>query len=223
VQIDPANSETVYASLWESREGPWENSTWNGGNGGIFKSIDGGKTWNQLSKGLPDAIVQANLAVAPSSPRTLFAAVRTAKDSGLYRSDDAGESWSVASTDKRPASGIGGGDLPIIRFDPKDPRIVYSTSVVCWKSTDGGKTWTAFRGAPGGDDYQNIWINPNNTDIILLGSDRGAIVSVNGGNSGVRDTTSRPRKFSCHRRQCFPVSFVWWTAGKRLGWHSQSR
>ena len=183
VQIDPANSETVYASLWESREGPWENSTWNGGNGGIFKSIDGGKTWSQLSKGLPDAIVQANLAVAPSSPKTLFAAVRTAKDSGLYRSDDAGESWSVASTDKRPANGIGGGDLPVVRFDPKDARIVYSTSVVCWKSTDGGKTWTAFRGAPGGDDYQNIWINPNNTDIILLGSDQGAIVSVNGGKS----------------------------------------
>jgi photosystem II stability/assembly factor-like uncharacterized protein len=183
VQIDPANSETVYASLWESREGPWENSTWNGGNGGIFKSIDGGKTWSQLSKGLPDAIVQANLAVGASSPKTLFAAVRTAKDSGLYRSDDAGESWSVATTDKRPANGIGGGDLPVVRFDPKDPRIVYSTSIVCWKSTDGGKTWTAFRGAPGGDDYQNIWINPNNTDIILLGSDQGAIVSVNGGKS----------------------------------------
>ena len=69
----------------------------------------------------------------------------------------------------RPGLGIGGGDLPVVRFDPKNPQIVYSASVVCWKSTDGGKTWDGWRGAPGGDDYQNIWINPNNPDIILLG------------------------------------------------------
>jgi photosystem II stability/assembly factor-like uncharacterized protein len=183
VQIDPANPETVYASLWEAREGPWENGSWNGGNGGIFKSIDGGKTWNQLSKGLPDGIVQANLAVAPSSPKSLFAAVGTAKGAGLYRSDDAGENWFVATTDSRPGLAIGGGDLPVVRFDPKDANIVYSATVVCWKSTDGGKTWKGLRGAPGGDDYQNVWVNPNNTAIILLGSDQGAIITVNGGDT----------------------------------------
>src|SRR2546421_6316689 len=75
VQIDPTNPETVYASLWEAREGPWENGSWNGTGGGIFKSTDGGKTWNQLTKGLPDGIVQANLAVAASQSRSLFAAV----------------------------------------------------------------------------------------------------------------------------------------------------
>ena len=85
--------------------------------------------------------------------------------------------------DPRPGLGIGGGDLPVVRFDPKNPQIVYSASVVCWKSTDGGKTWDGWRGAPGGDDYQNVWINPNNPDIILLGSDQGAIVTVNGGKS----------------------------------------
>lgn len=183
VQIDPANPETVYASLWEAREGPWENGSWNGGNGGIFKSIDGGKTWNQLSKGLPDGIVQANLAVAPSSPKSLFAAVGTAKGAGLYRSDDGGENWFVATTDSRPGLAIGGGDLPVVRFDPKDANIVYSATVVCWKSTDGGKTWKGLRGAPGGDDYQNVWVNPNNTAIILLGSDQGAIITVNGGDT----------------------------------------
>jgi len=181
VQIDPANPETVYASLWEAREGPWENGNWKGGNGGIFKSIDGGKTWNQLKKGLPEGIVQANLAVAPSSPRSLFAAVGTEKEATLYRSDDAGENWFVATTDARPGLAIGGGDLPVVRFDPKDANIVYSATVVCWKSTDGGKTWKGFRGAPGGDDYQNVWVNPNNSAIILLGSDQGAIVTVNGG------------------------------------------
>lgn len=183
VQLDPAHPEIVYAALWESREGPWENSTWNGTNGGIFKSADGGTTWTQLRNGLPDAIVQANLAVAPSSPNTLFAAVRGTKRSDLFRSEDGGENWRKVTDDERPAAGIGGGELPVPRFDPKDPNVVYSASVVCWKSTDGGKTWEGWRGAPGGDDYQNVWINPNNSDVILLGSDQGAIVTVNGGQS----------------------------------------
>jgi photosystem II stability/assembly factor-like uncharacterized protein len=183
VQIDPANPDVVYASLWESREGPWENSTWNGTNGGIFKSTNGGKTWNQLSKGLPDKIVQANLAIAPSSPRILCATVRTPVSSKIYRSEDGGESWVNTTDDERPAAGIGGGELPVVRFDPKNPAIVYSASVVCWKSVDGGKTWDGWRGAPGGDDYQNVWINPENPNVILLGSDQGAIVTVNGGQS----------------------------------------
>jgi photosystem II stability/assembly factor-like uncharacterized protein len=183
VQIDPSNPTTVYAALWESREGPWENGVFNGNGGGIFKSLDGGKTWRELTKGLPDSVVQANLAIAPSAPKTLFAAVRTKTISKLYGSDDGGETWHGTTDDPRPGLGIGGGDLPVVRFDPKNPRIVYSASIVCWKSTDGGKTWDGWRGAPGGDDYQNIWINPNNPEIILLGSDQGAIVTVNGGKS----------------------------------------
>jgi photosystem II stability/assembly factor-like uncharacterized protein len=183
VQIDPGNPQIVYAALWESREGPWENGVFNGNGGGIFKSVDGGKTWRQLTKGLPDNIVQANLAIAPSAPKTLFAAVKTKTIAKLYRSDDGGETWHGTTDDSRPGLGIGGGDLPVVRFDPKNPQIVYSASIVCWKSTDGGKTWDGWRGAPGGDDYQNIWINPNNPDIILLGADQGAIVTVNSGKS----------------------------------------
>ena len=181
VQIDPSDSNIVYAGLWESREGPWENGVFNGDGGGIFKSSDGGKTWRQLTKGLPPGIVQANIAIAASASKTLFAAVRTKTIAKLYRSDDGGESWHGTTDDPRPGLGIGGGDLPVVRFDPKNPQIVYSASVVCWKSSDGGKNWEGWRGAPGGDDYQNVWINPNNPDIILLGSDQGAIVTVNGG------------------------------------------
>jgi photosystem II stability/assembly factor-like uncharacterized protein len=183
VLINPGNPQVVYAALWESREGPWENGVFNGDGGGIFKSTDGGKTWRQLTKGLPGNIVQANIAIAPSVPKILFAAVRTKTIAKLYRSDNAGETWSGTTEDPRPGLGIGGGDLPVVRFDPKNPQMVYSASVVCWKSTDGGKTWEGWRGAPGGDDYQNVWINPNNPDIILLGSDQGAIVTVNGGKS----------------------------------------
>ncbi len=76
---------------------------------------------------------------------------------------------------------IGGGDLPMLGVDPKNPDVVYSTSIVTVRSTDGAKTWTSIRGAPGGDDYQNIWINPRDPQIILIVSDQGAIVSVNGG------------------------------------------
>ncbi|MFN2621863.1 MAG: WD40/YVTN/BNR-like repeat-containing protein [Chthoniobacterales bacterium] len=181
VQIDRSNPEIVYAALWEAREGPWENGSWNGTNGGIFKSIDGGRTWKQLTNGLPNDIVQANLAIASSATQTLVAAVATKKAGQLYRSEDGGESWKLATEDDRPGARIGGGDLPLIRIDPQQPNVVYSASVVCWKSTDGGKTWEGWRGAPGGDDYQNVWINPTNSDVIVLGSDQGAIVTVNGG------------------------------------------
>jgi photosystem II stability/assembly factor-like uncharacterized protein len=183
VLIDPVHPAVVYAALWEARQGPWENGAWNGTGGGIFKSVDGGKTWQALSKGLPQGIVQANLTISLSDPNRLMSAVASESGVSLFRSDDGGESWFVATTDTRPAGRIGGGDLPVPRIDPKNPDIVYVASTVAWKSTDGGKTWTGWRGAPGGDDYQNGWINPNDPDIILLASDQGAIITVNGGKS----------------------------------------
>ena len=125
----------------------------------------------------------------PVSLRRLYATVATTEHGeygsnaglGVYRSDDAGESWHTATSDPRPAMRIGGGDLPIPRVDPKNPDVVYSVSIVTVRSTDGGKTWTSIRGAPGGDDYQNLWINSNDPNIILVVSDQGAIVTVNGG------------------------------------------
>jgi photosystem II stability/assembly factor-like uncharacterized protein len=181
VVFDVNNPETAYASLWESREGPWENARFDGINGGIFKSTDGGKTWTQLKNGLPEAITQASLAVAPSNSKKLFAAVRTPSETKFYISADAGASWKLATDDARPAARIAAGDLGDVQFDPKNENVIYAASVVAWRSVDGGRTWTAFRGAPGGDDYQNIWINPNNPEIILMGSDQGAIITVNGG------------------------------------------
>ena len=183
VLFDPSNPDIAYAALWESREGPWENGSWNGTNGGIYKSTDGGKTWHPLNGGLPEGVIQANLAIAPSSPKRLFANIATADAVHIYRTDDGGETWIKITDDPRPAGRIGGGDASMPMVDPKNPDIVYVTSTVTWKSTDGGKTWSGFRGAPGGDDYQNIWINPNNPETIILVSDQGAIVTVNGGRS----------------------------------------
>jgi photosystem II stability/assembly factor-like uncharacterized protein len=181
IAMDPANPDVLYASLWECRQGPWEfGNEYNGTHGGIFKSIDGGKTWQKLTKGLPE-VAQAYVAIAPSDSRRLYSTIASGREVGIYRSDDAGENWRRATTDTRPANRIGGGDLPVPRVDPKNPDILYSASIVTWRSSDGGQTWTGIKGAPGGDDYQNIWINPNNPNIILLVSDQGALVSVNAG------------------------------------------
>jgi len=181
VVIDPSDPNVIYAGLWEAREGPWENAEWDGHGGGIFKSTDGGNTWQQLAGGLPEAIVQAQFSISLSNPKRLLAAVATGEAVDLWVTDDAGANWRTITTDPRPKGRIGGGDLPVPMIDPKNPDTMYMTSTVTYKSTDGGKTWVGFRGAPGGDDYQGIWINPNNTDIIFLVSDQGAIITVNGG------------------------------------------
>jgi photosystem II stability/assembly factor-like uncharacterized protein len=181
VEIDPSDPKIVYATLWEAREGPWENGEFSGSNAGIFKSTDGGKSWRPLAGGLPSRIIQAYITIARSDPKQLFAVVAIKGSVEFYRSADAGATWSTVTTDPRPRMRIGGGDLPIAAIDPKNPSVVYVTSTVTWKSSDGGKTWTGFRGAPGGDDYQNVWINPNDPQTIILGSDQGAIVTVNGG------------------------------------------
>jgi len=183
VEIDPSNPDVIYASMWEAREGPWEDGNeFNGSGGGLYKSTDGGNTWQQLSEGLPKDLAQIYVAVAPGDPRRLYATVAAASGKlGVYRSSDGGTHWEQTTSDPRPSGRIGGGDLPIPRVDPKDPDLLYVASTVTMRSADGGKTWSGFRGAPGGDDYQNLWLNPNDGNIILLVSDQGALVTVNRG------------------------------------------
>ena len=135
---------------------------------------------SQLTQGLPDGIVNAELAIAPSNPRR---ALRDASKRGGRRHrhlsiDDAGETWARSTTDTRPTSRI---NEVVPHVHPKDPDTLIVTDVVSYKSTDGGKTFVPFKGAPGGDDNQNIWWNPNNPDIMLLVVDQGAVVTLNGG------------------------------------------
>ncbi|HEX2780567.1 MAG TPA: hypothetical protein VHM30_13765 [Gemmatimonadaceae bacterium] len=204
VRIDPSNPNVVYAALWQQQQMFVEGQSFGGTSGGIFKSVDGGTTWKQLTAGLP-AVVEANLGLASSDPRIIYAMVASGDDPtqggnrgagpvSLYKSSDGGEHWGLVvrdpslsreaqlkAQDPRPLSRIGGGDLPTLAIDPKNPNVVYSASVVFWRSEDGGYTWTAVRGSPGGDDYQKAWINPNDTNIIFVVSDQGAVVSPNRG------------------------------------------
>jgi len=192
VKLDPHDSNVLYASLWNVRSGPWEdNNVFNGTAGGLYKSTDGGDHWRRLSNGLPGNLSQIEVAVAPSQPGRLYATVATNGDGkygsaaglGVFRSNDSGETWFRVTTDPRPALRIGGGDLPIIKVDPRDADVLYSASIVTVKSTDGGVHWMSWHGSPGGDDYQNLWINPDDPRRIALAGDQGGIITVNGGES----------------------------------------
>jgi photosystem II stability/assembly factor-like uncharacterized protein len=189
VTFDPADARTLYATLWAARQSPWETI---GGDSferpqsgtGLYKSTDGGTTWKRLEAGLPThakGIGRIAVAVAPSDSTRVYAIVDANENDGLYRSDDAGATWTPVNETERIAER--GDDLATLGVDPRDKNVVYVTNTSTYKSTDGGKTFEAWRGAPGGDDYHSIWIDPADPSTILLGSDQGAIVTLNGGAS----------------------------------------
>jgi photosystem II stability/assembly factor-like uncharacterized protein len=183
--FDPANPRTLYAPLWAARVAPWEvrdGRSINGPGSGLYKSTDGGDTWVPLTRGLPtfaDGLGRIGIAVAPSRPNRLYATVAATKDPGVYRSDDAGETWQHVNDDHR-IGGEGPGAMGVA-VATDNPDVLYVANTTTWRSTDAGKTFTGFKGAPGGDDYQHIWISTENPQIIALTSDQGATISVNGG------------------------------------------
>jgi photosystem II stability/assembly factor-like uncharacterized protein len=180
---DPRDPDVVYAALWESRQGPWENGVFRGPGSGLYKSADCGKHWKRLEKGLPtfsEGLGRIGLAVAPTDSRRLYAIVEAAPEQGgLFRSDDAGESWRRVNAEPRVWGRAD--DFAEVRVDPKDADVVWVANVTTWRSTDGGRTFAAVKGAPGGDDYHGIWIDPDDPRTVLLASDQGATLSVNGG------------------------------------------
>ena len=182
VEFDPENPNVLYADMWEHQEGPWENARFSGTNSGLYKTTDGGSTWRKLVKGLPTAqqgLGRIGVGIAPSNSQRIYATVDARENAGVYRSDDAGESWKLIHTNRR----IWGraGDFAELKVHPNDPDIVYSGNIASYKSSDGGLTWKSIKGAPGGDDYHRIWINPLYPNIMLFAADQGATITVNGG------------------------------------------
>lgn len=180
---DPDNSKTVYASLWNVHRPAWSAyAPITGPGGGLYKSSDGGATWREITgHGLPTGkIGRAGLdVVAGQHGKRVYALIDAERSSGLYRSDDAGETWNLISTEPRILGR--GWYFGEVRSDPKNPDVVYASNVSLYRSTDGGKTFKAIRGAPGGDDYHSLWIDPENPQRMISGVDQGTIITVNGG------------------------------------------
>ncbi len=178
LSVDPKDGQVVYASLWQHRRSPdFFNS--GGPKSGLYKSTDGGATWHRLTKGLPEGdLGRIAVEVSPAKSTVVYATVE-AKKTGLYRSDDAGETWSLIST----AAVVAGRPFYFSRLvaDPINPNRVYKTSYGAGTSDDGGRTWSALSGNFHGDVHA-IWVNPKNTDELLLGSDGGAYHSWDRGN-----------------------------------------
>jgi len=181
--FDPRNSQVIFADMWASRRPPWTTGgSYDGPGSGLYKSTDGGDHWRQITKGLPteaDKFGRIGLAVSQSEPDRMYALVDARNSGGVYRSDDAGESWQLVNTEDRVWER--GDDFACVRVDPRNKDVIYVANTSTYRSDDAGKNFTAIKGAPGGDDYHTIWINPENPDIIALGVDQGATISGNGG------------------------------------------
>ncbi|OLC06162.1 MAG: hypothetical protein AUH42_06195 [Gemmatimonadetes bacterium 13_1_40CM_70_11] len=182
---DPGDPQVVFAALWQARRPPWEQyQPDEGPGGGLYKSTDGGATWSPLTDhGLPAGPTgRIGLAVARTAQTTRVYAligVQHGEGSGLYRSEDGGATWQLAGNDPRITSR--NWYFCRVSADPQNPDVVYVPNVALLRSTDAGKTFAALKGQPGGDDYHELWIDPRNSAHLLVGSDQGAVVSLDGG------------------------------------------
>jgi photosystem II stability/assembly factor-like uncharacterized protein len=180
---DPDNPQTIYAALLHDQRPPWSIYAPTTTSGVIYKSTDGGVTWKQLTGGgLPNGDWgRVGLAVARGTHGKRIYALIDTKEGGLFRSDDAGQSWTLAGADSRIRGRLWYFGEVVV--DPKDPNTVYLPNVSIYRSTDAGKTFEAIKGAPGGDDYHSLWIDPGNPQRMIFGSDQGVGISVDGGRS----------------------------------------
>ena len=180
VVIDPDNPQTVYATLWQARRPPWSvYGPIEGPGGGLYKSTDGGDHWTQITgHGLPDGgWHRASIAIARG--RRIYLLAETVNSAGVYRSDDAGATWTRVSDDNRVDSRSW--YFSGITADPNNPDTVYIPNVAIYRSTDGGRNFTVLKGAPGGDDYHYLWIDPTQSARMIQASDQGVSISVDSG------------------------------------------
>lgn len=177
----PGDANVIYASLWQTRRPPWNiYPPSNGPGSGLYKSTDGGNTWTHIQgNGFPsEKLGRIGIAISAAAPDRIYAIV-DAEQGGLYRSDDAGKTWKKMSGD--PRIWQRGWYFGQITADPKNPDRIYAMNTIELRSDDGGKTFLPVKGDPTGDDYHELWIDPNDPDRQIMGVDQGAIITVNGG------------------------------------------
>ena len=181
--FDPDNAHTVFATLWRTRRPPWSTYAPLGGPGsGLYKSTDVGATWTEISgHGLPAGnLGRIGVSVAAGTHgERVYAVIDALQKGGLYRSDDGGANWMLVSTDHRIHQR--GWYFGTATADPVDPNTVYIPNVSLYRSTDGGKTFVSIKGAPGGDDYHLLWVDPTNSRRMIVASDQGVTISLDGG------------------------------------------
>ena len=180
---DPTNPDLLYAAAWQMRGRPWLSyfEPPAGPGSAIYRSTDGGATWARLAGiGWPQGpLGRIGLAVAHTPQGTrIYATVASTSEGGVWRSDDGGGHWQRVNTDQDT---FGNWYFSRLTVDPRNPDIVYSAGQSVRRSIDGGKTWTIIKGAPGGDDYHFVWINPEHPDHWITASDQGAVVTVDDG------------------------------------------
>jgi photosystem II stability/assembly factor-like uncharacterized protein len=179
--IAAGSPNVLFAGTWNARRPVWSAyAPLQGPGGGLYRSTDSGATWAQLTgHGLPDGDWgRVGVAVAPDSKR-VCAVIEAGKKSGLYRSDDGGDTWTQANGDPRLTSRAW--YFSRVTIDPNNPDVVYIPNVALYRSEDGGKTISLLRGAPGGDDYHQLWVDPKNSSRLILGTDQGTTISLNYG------------------------------------------
>ncbi len=177
--ICPGNPQLLFAGTWNTHRPPWSTyAPIDGPGGGLYRSQDAGKTWSHINSGLPEGDWgRIGVDVARDGKR-VYALIQ-AKKAGLYRSDDGGDTWTLENADPRLTSRAW--YFNSITVDPQNPDVIYIPNVALYRSADGGKTISIVRGAPGGDDYHQIWLDPRNSDSMVLGTDQGATVSLDRG------------------------------------------
>src|ERR1700687_3289704 len=183
--ICSAAPQLLFAGAWHTRRPPWSSyAPIDGPGGGLYRSQDAGKTWSRLDgNGLPEGDWgRVGVDVAPDGKRVyalIEARKSEAKKSGLYRSDDGGNTWVLANADPRLTSRAW--YFNRITIDPHNPDVIYMTNVALYRSEDAGKTISVLRGAPGGDDYHELWVDPRNSASMVLGTDQGTTIRLNRG------------------------------------------